>query len=306
MVKSVFNHSLLASDIVAQRTVIVSEKPHLGAELFPLYSPRADVFPDMEYLSFERSIYQRLQGLQLRDSDSSRSNLHVLERHWNEESGREIALDLHRAIAKDIMNPQSFQSELSAIVLPLSRSCLLEKLHLTLKDAKLRRTSDNNSDVHSTVLAGTTRYVNSRTAVEDLPKLVHDNLDLDQVIGGRHQVANQFETKGKLENQLISHGDHDTFEFENVWKSEILHGDQDGLLLSRILLVLIQDVNGNNAKGRDNAQCFTDSILQSDKVSKGMGSQFQKKYALRFGSAPLWYLQSMATGPPRTNSSQHT
>jgi len=305
MVKSIFNHSLLASDVVSQRTAIVSEKPHLGAELFPLYSPRADVFPDLENLSFERSIFQRIQGLKLRDSDASGSNLHVLERHWNEDSGREVALDLHRAIAKDIMNPQSFQSELCAIVLPLSRSCLLEKLHLALNHAKLTRTSDN-VDLRATVVGGTTRYGNSRTAMKESLEFFRDNLDLDHVLGDKDQGTYQFGIMGKLENQLISDRNHDTFNFENVWKLESCSGDLNGLVLSRILLILIQDINGNYTEGSDNTRCYADILVHSQKFTKGLGSQFQKKYALRFGSAPLWFLQSMATGPPRINSSQPT
>jgi len=264
MVKSIFNFTVHASDVVDQRTVAVSDKPHLGAELFPLYEPRPDVFPDMEYLSFERSIYNRLHGLKLRDSDASRSNLHVLERHWNEDSGRETALDLHRAVAKDILNPGCFQTDSSAIVLPLSRSCLLEKLHFALNQAKLSRTSQAND---SNTSGGNASDSNATKSTLHFA-----------------QCSNAVE---------LIHG-----EFDDLAEQLFLRPDLNGKQLSDKALILIQDNNGNHATREAKWWSCSDLTSQCNAVTKSLKSQSVKTYAMRFGTAPLWFLQSMATGPP--------
>jgi len=302
MVKSTFNHTIIASDVVNQRTVSVSDKPHLGAELFPLYEPRQDVFPDMENLSFERSIYKRLHGLKLRDSDATGSNLHVLERHWNEESGREIALALHREIAKGVLRSQSFQSNLSAIELPLSRSCLLEKLHSAVNQAKLKRTSDCSEFQTN---EGKRRCMNSRTSMKDLNDVGqnHGDLDLSQFVSDRDQDIYEFENVWNSHAQVINERVQDILEFENIVNLDKHRKDLHGLPLSSLVLILNQDANGSHAKGSTDMGNL-DYILEADRVKISVGSQFRKKYALRFGTAPLWFLQSMATGPPRANSSR--
>jgi len=255
MVKSIFNYTLYAKDVVDQRTVSVSKKPHLGAELFPLYESRPDVFPDLESLSFERSIYSRLNGLQLRDSDASASNLHVLERHWNQDSGREIALDLHRALAKNVLNPQCFLTDLSAIVLPLSRSCLLEKLHLAMNQAKLGRTS-HNSDNANTV---TGHFApSSSDAAADLTSY------------GFHDLRNPSKLQGDLTVEALILNQH----------------------------------NGNQVKAEAKLQSLSDRDSAPCATTKWANSLAQRKHALCPSSAPLWFLQSMATGPPGTYSSR--
>jgi hypothetical protein len=256
MVKSIFNYTLYAKDVVDQRTVSVSKKPHLGAELFPLYESRPDVFPDLENWSFERSIYNRLHGLQLRDSDASASKLHVLERHWNLDSGREIALDLHRELAKNALNPQRLLSDLSAIVLPLSRSCLLEKLHKAMNQAKMGRTSHNSNNA---------------------------NADNGHFVPSSSDAAADF----------TSYGFHD---LRNPAK---LYGD-----LSVEALILIQHPNGNQVKGEAKPWSLSDRDSLPCATAKWANSLAQRKHALCPSSAPLWFLQSMATGPPAMYSSR--
>jgi len=256
MVKSIFNYTLYAKDVVDQRTVSVSRKPHLGAELFTLYESRPDVFPDLENWSFERSIYNRLQGLQLRDSDASASNLHVLERHWNQDSGREIALDLHRELAKNVLNPQCSLTDLSAIVLPLSRSCLLEKLHQAMNQAKSGRTSCNS-----------------------------DNAKTDS----GHFVPSSSDAAA----DLTSYGFHD---LRNPAK---LHGD-----LTVEALIPIQHPNGKQVKGEAQLWSVSDGNSLPCATAKWVYTLVQRIHALCPSTAPLWFLQSMATGPPGTYSSR--
>jgi len=257
---------LSATDVVSQRTVPLSEKPQLGAQLFALYEVRPDVFPDMENLSFERSIFKRLQGLNLRDSDMFPSNLHLLERHWTEESGREIALDLHKALAKDALNCNMDQTDLAAIVLPLSRSCLQERLHLAIGDAKLRKSSSSDHNA-----------------------IAWNNADKDSEFLTEHTTH-------------VYREDNDTnalgIGYQRVWDHSNCFGD----VKMRSIQILMQDLRRVDVKTK--SELTPNPVMaHSSTTAKWVSSRFQKKYALRFGTAPLWYLQSMATGPPSHHSS---
>jgi hypothetical protein len=92
-----------------ERTLTLSQKPHIGAELFPVYRMQRDVFGDLDALQSvlkQRSIYDRLDSFNLRDSTANMrlpasANLVRSERHWIEdESSREIAADLHNKLSK--------------------------------------------------------------------------------------------------------------------------------------------------------------------------------------------------------------
>jgi hypothetical protein len=253
MVKSIFNYPVHAADSASQRTVPVSEKPHIGAELFPRFESRHDVFPDMENLSFERSIYQRLHDVKLRHADASHSILHVLERHWNEDVGREIALDLHRVLARDALNVQS--PTLSAIVLPLSKSCLKERLHNAIDDAKLARNADQ-----------TTAIVFSSTV--------------------KREAMSVFMTKRGLVVDCFPVGASCDF----------------GKQYCAFCCQYVQNINSEVHLGGDikMVHSWSDVKLSGQVYSpvKRHLLDADQSYGLGFGTAPLWYLQSMATGPP--------
>jgi hypothetical protein len=260
MVKSIFNYPNHASDAVNQRTVPISEKPHIGAELFPRYDARLDVFPDLENLSFERSIYNRLQTVKLRAPEAASSKLVIVERHWNEESGREISRDLHRALARDALSAQSLNC-LSAIVVPLSKTCLQERLHNIVDAAKLRRTP---TQIINTVRSSTTSKLSGGVIITSVDQLG----------------------------------------VQNVWGSDNSSGQcwsNVFLLTSRTVDLRLADVCGMSQSEEGNRIV---SAVQMFCALKKDNHDVRHSDESGFSTAPLRYLQSMATGPPGVNSSQ--
>jgi hypothetical protein len=100
-----------------ERTFRLSQKPHVGAELIPIYEMQRDVFGDLDALQSvlnQRSIYDRLDSFNLRDSAAANMRLAASadlvrrERHWIEdESSREIAADLHNKLSRLPLNQAS-------------------------------------------------------------------------------------------------------------------------------------------------------------------------------------------------------
>jgi hypothetical protein len=60
MVKNSFNFPVHAAEDANARTKVRSQQPHIGA---PALHMKNDVFPDLEAMSFERSIFERLPAL---------------------------------------------------------------------------------------------------------------------------------------------------------------------------------------------------------------------------------------------------
>jgi len=271
------------------------------------------VFPDMENWSFERSIYKRLKGLNLRDSDASASKMYMLEKHWSQDSGKEIALDLHRALAKDALSPLCFQTQLSAIVLPLSRSCLLEKLHQAINAPKAYQTGFTVARAENAMAMEASAFLESTsefTAVNDGSSsmnlgraFVQAAFTFSGVFDGSAAMITGKGLPHSIPQLCVYDRSEDEEQILFKGKDAAYAGLNRAQRFAEQVLILIQDIDRNLRVGGSKPLTESDRLVDSGAAAQGNGLQFQEKYAVRFGTTPLWYLQSMATGPPSQHSS---
>jgi hypothetical protein len=138
-----------------ERTLTLSQKPHVGAELIPVFQMQKDVFGDLEAMQSilnQRSIYDRLDSFSLRDSaggirHATSANLVRLERHWTEdEASREIAADLHNKLSRLPLDQSSAQSRNLLDLQPLLSQRELKQLVKSV--VKISQASHHTKIVH--------------------------------------------------------------------------------------------------------------------------------------------------------------
>lgn len=141
-----------------ERTLRLSQKPHVGAELIPIFQMQKDVFGDLDALQSilnQRSIYDRLDSFNLRASaggirHAASANLVRLERHWTEEeASREVAADLHNKLSRLPLDQASAQSRNLLDLQPLfSQRELRQLLKSVVKISEASHHEMTGTDLH--------------------------------------------------------------------------------------------------------------------------------------------------------------
>jgi len=278
---SAFDHAL-------ERTKKLSQKPQIGSELIPQFELHQDVFPDLDMISRERDIYGKLDNTRLRKSELSRSSMVLLEKHWETEESRQIAQDLHYLISKERdsakLELRASKQELKQHLQTYLQYAVIVRLPKgTAQDAKLNQmcwTSNNLKQVQNMIritslVAMLERIANDkgnrrkRTSSKDLGVT---NMSQDKTIAivrssltGTILCSSQDKVTGMLEFNLYE--------------------DVNRMIMSQ---KVSSDANFSKYGTEEvNNLCHTGRF---EKISLCRASGF--------GTAPIWFQQSMPNGPP--------
>jgi len=232
----------------------------------PVFHKNADVFPDLEVMNFERSIFDRLPALKLRSSDQQ-MHRHVVSK-FNDVEQRELAESIHKMI---VSSPHQDLMELAAegnqmrLVLPTTRQDLHQRVQTLLNHNRTARVPAGASKVHQI-----SNMILSQASIQDMDAILQGRLDRGMISVGFSEAIGS--------NQSLSHcSDY----------------------ISMVSLSS-RGVHFGGSKGKANvpldSKAFEACVCNSQGI---LGSRFEAKCSEGFGTAPIWYQQSMATGPPR-------